>query len=64
MKQTDAAISTAIGAELGSLADDLANIGRETSDNKILKGLIDSDVFKDFLASKKKNGGCLNRRKK
>lgn len=64
MKQTDAARSTAIGAELGSLADDLAGIGRETSDTKILKGLIDSGVLQEFLASKKKNGGCLNRRKK
>lgn len=64
MKQTDAARSTAIGAELGSLADDLAGIGRETSDNKMLKGLIDSGVLQEFLASKKKNGGCLNRRKK
>jgi hypothetical protein len=64
MKQTDAARSTAIGAELGFLADDLANIGRETSDNKMLKGLIDSGVLQEFLTGKKKNGGCLNRRKK
>lgn len=64
MKQIDAARSTAIGAELGSLADDLAGIGRETSDNKMLKGLIDSGVLQEFLTGKKKDGGCLNRRKK
>lgn len=64
MKQTDANRSTAIGAELGFLADDFANIGRETSDNKMLKGLIDSGVLQEFLTGKKKNGGCLNRRKK
>lgn len=56
MRQADAARSTAIGAELGSLADDFSAMSREDIDRQMLKYLADRGVGA--------NGGFLTRRKR